>query len=353
MGKTKVAYLTCTKMDFSQTGRVPSVVFYGADRLNRDSKIEFSQAAGRNNMLKRIWWPFERYLIKRTGIGFRLDQALLHLPKLRRQDVVVGETDSCGLPLLLLKKIGLLKQRTGFISAGLINGLAAQKGTKLFRFYQWLISSADFIVCWSPVEERLYREVVGAKAQFVLLESDVDFYQPNQSEPVEDFILCVGRDVGRDFQTLFQAVRSLNLPTRVVTSPSRIERIEVPENVELHFEKVDYETLLDWYNKARLVVVNLKNVDRITGQRALLEALGIGKATLVAATQPVLETYALKDGQDVIFYRPEDAEDLKQKIAAVYDDRDRIRELGARARAFAESLPRDAFYTGLCRLLFP
>jgi len=344
-------YFAASPPPYEQVDTVPSVIFYGTDRLREDPAFSFSARWKRNPVLQFAWRPWEKYLIKRVGVGFRLDQAVRHLLSLRRQDIVLAETDSTGLPLLLLKRLGLIKGRVGFISAGLINILELQQKTRLFVWYRWLLRAADFIICWSPIEEQTYRQLVGAKAHFVRLEADVDYYKPDPSAVLEPYVLCVGRDVGRDFQTLFEALEDLNVPAKVVTSPVRVRGLRVPKNVELILRFVDYPALLDLYRRARLVVVSLQEIHRFTGQRALLESLAMGKATIVARTMAVVGTYTLKDIQDVVFYEPGDADDLVQKIRTVYNYERQIRALGVNGRRFVETLPKGAFYSGVREIL--
>lgn len=345
--KVRLLYFAAGHPDYEQIGNVPSVVFYGTDRLREDPAFEFEAYWQRNKILQWLWFPIERYLIRRVGVGFRLDQALIHLSRIRRHDVILAETDSTGLPLLLLKRLGLIKSRVGFISAGLINELEHQQRTRLFGWYKWLLRAADFVVCWSPLEERMFRQLTGARATFVPLEADTVYYQPSPQTPTQDFILCVGRDVGRDFETLFEALTDTGVPAKVIASAHRVAGLAVPENVDLHTEKVDYQTLMDWYRQARLVIVNLQEIHRFTGQRALLEALAMGKATVAARTQALTSTYPLVDGRDVVFYEPGDASDLTQKIRKLYDDQKKIRDLGFSARQFVGSLPNGSFCHGV------
>lgn len=347
MKKLSLLYFAASRPDYSQIGQIPSVIFYGTDRLREDPAFHFDVRWKRNRLLQWLWQPFERYLIRRVGVGFRLDQAFRHLFVLRRQDVILAETDSTGLPLLLLKRLGFIKTRVGFISAGLINELERQQQALLFRWYRWLLQAADFVVCWSPLEERVFREVTQSRARFVLLEADTDFYRPTPETPLEDFILCVGRDIGRDFDTLFQALKLIGVPAKVIASTHRVRGLEIPSIVEFHTEKVEYTTMLDWYHRARLVIVNLVEIHRFTGQRALLEALALGKATIVAKTQALTSTYSLVDRQDVVFYEPGDARDLAEKIRDIYHDEGKLRELGTHARRFVEQIPKDSFYRGV------
>ena len=344
-------YFAARRPPYEQAGKIPSVIFYGTDRLREDPEFSFSVKWKRNLFLRFACRPLEKYLIGRVGVGFRLDQALWHLPSLRVQRVILAETDSTGLPLLLLKRLGLVKGHIGFISAGLINTLEHQQTSRLFVWYRWLLQAADFIVCWSPVEEQMYHQIVGAKAHFVQLEADIDFYKSDPSGSLESYVLCVGRDVGRDFQTLFTALGHLNIPAKVVTSSARVRGLRVPDNVELILDFVEYPAFLALYRRARMVVVSLQEIHRFTGQRALLESLAMGKATVVAKTQAVVGSYALKDEREVIFYEPGNVHDLAQKVRTLYENEEQIRSLAMHARLVVEQLPSNSFYKGVRKIL--
>ncbi len=355
MKKISLSFFATKEIDVSQTGNLHSGFSNPPDRLvygfEHDDEFTLTVSAKRNSLLQLLWKPFEKFLIYRTGVGFRLDQVIINLKQIRSQDIVLAQTDSCGLPIVLLKKLNLIKCKVGFLSAGLINNLELQQNTFLFRFYKWFLKEADFIVCWSLLEEKMYKELIGVNAKFVLLETDLDFYQPNFEIELEDYVLCVGRDVGRDFQSLFQVLEELNIPAKVITQPNRIKGLEVPKNVELYLEKVSYPTLLDWYKKARLVVINLQEINRFTGQRALLEALAMGKGVVAAKTKALTETYVLEDGNHLVYYEPGNKEDLKEKISVLYRDEEKIKRLKRNARQFVESLPKDSFFRGVKKIL--
>jgi glycosyltransferase involved in cell wall biosynthesis len=197
----------------------------------------------------------------------------------------------------------------------------------------------------------MYKEFTGARAFFVRLEADVDFYRPDPEAVQEDFLLCVGRDVGRDWKTLFEVLERVGIPSRVVTSAHRVEGLSIPPNVQLVTDRVPYPTLLEWYQHARLVVVNLPEIHRFTGQRALLEAMAMGKATIVGRTQAVVGAYELRDGKDVLLYEPGNAQDLTLKIQSLWENELQRRDLGAEARRFVSQIPRGSFSKSLRQII--
>lgn len=352
MKKIKLLYIFSKPRDFKHLTSYPSIIYYGYDQFIKDNNFKTSLLKKqKENLFYLLWRPFSLYFYSKTEVGFNLVQILTNLKLINSQDIVLAVNDSAGIPLVLLKKLSLIKPKIVFISAGLINNLEIHQKHWVFKFYRWFLQKADLIICWSLLERDLYKTLIGAKAEFIKLEADLSFYKQTNNKFLKDFILCVGRDVGRDFKTLFKALGELKIPIKVVTHSSHIKGLEISANIKLFTEHVAYSTLINWYKKARLVIINLKEIHRFTGQRALLEGLAMGKAVIAAKTRALISTYSLKDGKEIVFYQPEDATDLKNKIESIYNDLEKIQRLGKGGRKFVERIPKNSFYKTLKNFL--
>lgn len=352
MTKIKLLYIFSGTRDFNHIRNYPYTEFYGYDKFIKDPNFEVNfLQIHQKGMLWLLWRPFELYLCLKTGVGFKLDKVLANLKLINSQDIVLAVNDSAGLPLVLLKKLRIIKPKIAFISAGLINNLEIHQKHWVFKFYSWFLKKADLILCWSPFEENLFKSLIKVKAKFILLESDLDFYKPDYNKPLGNFVLSIGRDIGRDYKSLFKALQDLKIPAKIIANPNHVKNLKVPDNIELYTKRVEFPILINWYKKAKLVIINLKENHRFSGQRALLEALALGKATITAETKALTSTYNLKDNQEIIFYKPGDINDLKDKINLIYNNPDKIRNLGKQARMFAENLPKNSFFQILKKFL--
>src|SRR5262249_57827831 len=91
----------------------------------------------------RPWYPFERLIARRLGMGFALDLALKNLAGLNRARIIVSTVDACGLPLAFLKAAGLLRTPLIYISQGLSDRLATYGADRwLARLYRRLLLGA-------------------------------------------------------------------------------------------------------------------------------------------------------------------------------------------------------------------
>jgi glycosyltransferase involved in cell wall biosynthesis len=261
-------------------GRMPDHVLYGLNHLRRlGHQVTYSDAGfSRFNLLKWPISPLQRWFLHRFGVGFQLDQALLLLPRLRQADVIITTNDSCGLPVAFLKWLGLLKTPQVYFHIGFKS---------------------------NPYLSRLLRQPE-ALIDFTITPPGVDtkFFRPKKLKPKFD-ILAVGRDPGRDYRTLFQAVKDLPIKIKVICDPKNITGLSIPANVTVkHF--ASYLQVRQAYWQSKIVVIPTQK-HTVSGQISLLEALACGKP-VIAANTPALNIVS------TIYYQPERPQSLKRQI---------------------------------------
>lgn len=276
-------------------GRYPDSTFYGQMYLRRSgNKTNYSDAAySRLNLFHYLFWPLEKILIRATDRGFNLGQALLLWPQYRAADVVIACGDSAALPVLLLKKIGLIKCPAIYISIGLVHKLIKPTCPKwVIGFYSKLFGVAGAIVVFSQIEKNLYQtrfKIKENQVMFIPLGIDTDFFHPRQV-PEEKFLLTVGRDLDRDYGFLLSIIPRLPMKTLIVTSKRNLAHLRVPNNTEVLFD-IDYEELRDLYERAQLVMIPLKNNPRASGQLVFLESLAMKKAVVASDVPGITSGY--------------------------------------------------------------
>lgn len=198
------------------------------------------------------------------------------------------------------------------------------------------------IVCLSETQEAYLRNDVGLPAERVhRVRDNVDqeFFRPG-SEPAQgDYLLAVGRE-NRDYATLAEAARRLGLPLTLVASSlwSRrgvgLDPDALPPNVTVRQDFVSYGELRTLYENARLVVVPLDPCDYAAGVNGVLEAMAMGKASVVTQTRG-LEEY-VQDGLTSRLVPPGDVEALVGAIESLWLDEAARRAMGARGRTRVE-----------------
>jgi glycosyltransferase involved in cell wall biosynthesis len=272
-----------------------------------------------------------RSRLRRVGV-FLLDWNTIR--QIARHDVVIVKDDFSLLATLVAK---MLRKRIVYLDA--MFNLPRRSWRRLTA--RWNIAAADAVLAYSRNQIDLWSRGLGVAPErfnFVPYTEDTAFYSPvSTSGSHEPYILSVGRDVGRDFTTLVEAVRGTGLRLKLVTLPYLLPEGASHESFIEVRERVSYQELFELYANAAIVVVPLgEALFYPSGIRAVLEAALLGKATIATFT-PVLEEYMTAD-QDITYVPPRDVEQLRAAILRLMRDPShrQVLERNAKSRALRE-----------------
>lgn len=152
---------------------------------------------------------------------------------------------------------------------------------------------------------------------------DVDFLAPVQYNPNGEYMVSIGRDLGRDYETLFAAVRGLPYRLVVATDYKNIPpSLQIPENVEIRYNASAREVRA-LYEGARLTCIILKGDETnegsdCTGQTVMLEALSAGQPVIVTRRDWVGEYF--QEGDDFVGAPVADRNAVKNSIVRLWED---------------------------------
>lgn len=321
-----------------RSGKGPDTILYGANNLetlgyNVDIfDISFSKL----NPLRWLFYPLQFIAAKRTGLGFNLGQAVTLLPLLNRYDVIFSTIDSAGLPLLLLKKIGLVKKPIIYMSIDFAFRLEDNNKWP-FIWYKNLLTYADAIIC-NYVEEKKILDKYNKKVYFIKVGVDKHYYnndKKNNTVKRNIKLLAFGRDRDRDYLSFVSAVKNLNVLSQIVCSPSNMINIKLADNIKVFYDLSPQELRKKIF-EASIIVIPINNVKRSGGHLSLLDSLMGGKPVVVASNNGITKTYNFKNGQDCLFYQPGNIMDLKSKIKLLIKDTKLASNLALNGRKKAE-----------------
>lgn len=258
---------------------------------------------------------------------------LLVFPKILISDVVITST-AYGISFIRAL-LGLNKPCWIIIDFNLAREFSIRKGLKLFALKK-TVDFVDGIIAISEEEKKNMENLFPRKLiKFIRFGIDEEEFKPSSVEP-GDFVLSVGRDPGRDYKTLIEAVRGTNIKLIVTAKPSQLgDVMPLPQNVLIKdFSK---EELMDAYNKAKCIVLPLSPRDNSAdsmGCSSLLEAMSMGKAVIVTDTLH-MHSY-IENEKTAIFVPKGDAESMRKELLRLTSDSVLASDLGKNARIWIE-----------------
>ena len=263
--------------------------------------------------------------------GFHLWQARRLIDEIRDADLVYATADSSGLPVCLLKKLGVIDTPVVYQSIGLAQ--AFRDGGLRFRFYRRLLHHADEIVCFSKAEKlqltRRFR-IPENKVHFIAFGVDRDFYRiesSRQSGPV-----ALGMDRSRDWNTLAESLAGSGLHVRVYTNPDHLRHLALPEEFQKR-EPVSFEELAKLIANASFAVLPVRQNSYTGATISLLSCMAAGKAVIVSRTSAIDEGYGLVDGKNCVLVSPEDTKALRRAMTKLSGDAELCGHIGRCAAA--------------------
>jgi glycosyltransferase involved in cell wall biosynthesis len=208
------------------------------------------------------------------------------------------------------------------------------------RFLRASLAAAARVICLADAQRDELIACADLDPQRVLsmtIPVDATFFRPEET-PGSGGVLAVGKDLARDYATLFEAAAGGGWHTTVVAHPRNLQSGTAPPRTAIAHD-LSFLELREAYACAGCVVLPQRGADYPYGSEgggltALLEAMAMGKA-IVASDRAVLHDY-VDDGVEALLVPPEDAAALREAIERVLGDPELAQRLGAAARARVE-----------------
>lgn len=209
------------------------------------------------------------------------------------------------------------------------------------RMLRWLFKSLGAVIVIGEGErDYLLREQLVEPERLHLVQFGVDakFWTPAAAMDSEDYILAVGNDDGRDYDTLLKAIGSHQLHLHTAR-PLNYEAF--PPNVTL--TKGDWSSralsdaqLRDLYRDSRFVVTPLRESVQPQGQSVTLQAMACGKAVILSKTRGLWSRQLMQHLDNCYLVTPGDVAALREAIERLQKDDGLRTRLGKAARQSVE-----------------
>jgi glycosyltransferase involved in cell wall biosynthesis len=252
-------------------------------------------------------------------------------------DHICAWSDRIGVPLAFLHKLARLDRDLVLISSW----LSAPKPAFMLRELG-VHTHLRAIVSYSSQQNRIAATRLGIpadKLRLALQPVDERFWRPETT--ASGTLICSVGISGRDYETLFDAVRHVSVELRLAVGGGelparalerRLERAGPPPNVTIgHYRALELRRL---YGAARFVVVPLQDMEYDAGVTALCEAMSMGKAVIVTRTRGQIDL--IEDGVQGIYVPPRDPRALRAAIERLIADPGEAERMGRAGRALVE-----------------
>ena len=196
------------------------------------------------------------------------------------------------------------------------------------RLLRWVLKGAHGVIVNS------HDEMPTVEARFSVPESRMRYvpYHTTLTEPQNlgtdgGYLFAGGRNY-RDYETLVEAVRGLDVPTVIVCGQDQLRDIALPPHVTVHRE-IPWAKYIELLQGASFVVVPLSSDYVPSGQVAILEAMGYGKPVITTRAAGTVDY--VRDGVDGLLYELGDSAGLARRIERLATDAEERARLGDEA----------------------
>lgn len=282
---------------------------------------------------------YRKWIYKYLPVGFA--QIFEALCVQHRYDVIFTQSERVGLPLALMMKIlGMEKPHVMVISR--ITSRDESKDKQKKWFMKNAHAAVSRFLIWSSVQYKIAVEELGIpEEKLVRLKRGTDqrFWHPMPS--ATDTICSVGMEM-RDYPTLVEALRPLDIPCHLAVGASRgqifdtvrelYEMDEIPENITIGSKP--YLELRELYARSRFVVISLLPTDSDNGNTAILEAMAMGKAVICSRVEGQVDV--IEEGKTGILVPQGDPEAMREAVQNLWNNPQKAEEMGKAARKYVE-----------------
>lgn len=312
-------------------GAAPAELPYGVDAL-RSAGFDLTV---RSNSSSQAVTRLRAKIEHRTGYGVALP--LQAAPAVLRNDIVIAllEREGAFPALLRGRHVPPYSRRPLVIWSCWLADDIRQADAEQRRTMKRRFEGADLITHLSRHETEVFTDLGIPEERLFPVTYGVshNFYLPGDGERDIQF-LAVGQDRGRDYATLFDAIRGTDLTLDLVCRPDNVAGLDVPDNVRMH-GVVPLPTYRSLLQRAQVVAVPTHDLAYPTGSSVALESASSGACVVVTGTRAMKDYFT--DRVDGRLVDEGDVAGWRSVLSELSDDPAQRERLGAAARASVET----------------
>jgi len=273
---------------------------------------------------------------------------------INRSKVVVTTSDRLGVPVAILRYLGLIKADHLYVSIGLPTHFERLEGSNIRKNrYISVLKMINKVICFSNPEKIIIKAMVpGLKVEFIQYFVDSSVITPKQLKLKYDLI-SVGADYNRNLDFIIKyAYTRLDVSILLVlgVGNSTLLPKDIPPNITLIID-IDLNDVLEYISKSKIVLLPVKQNIYSGATTTLLQSMSMEKPVIVSNVQP-LDKYGLIDGVNCSLFAPNDFSEMTLKINNLLTDEESRTIIGKNAREHVVSkLDKSIFVNKLEKIL--
>ncbi|HEX6983574.1 MAG TPA: glycosyltransferase family 4 protein [Balneolaceae bacterium] len=255
----------------------------------------------------------------------------------RQYDAVLSYYERVGLPFAYLQKI------FGSDTPHILLTTWLSSDAKVW-FLKRVHEKLSKIVTWSSVQRDYAINEIGVSPEKIKLlkrGTDQKFWRPMKAET--DMICSAGMEM-RDYPTMIEALKSLDIPCHIATGKARgqlfdtVKRLYEMDDIPRHITvgSKSYLQMREMYARSRFVVVPLLETDTDNGLTVILEAMAMGKAVICSEVEGQVDV--IEDGVTGVYVPQGDAKALRKAILDLWNNPEKAEKMGKAAREHIEKV---------------
>ena len=307
--KINYIYSVGRKQRISSKEEIPSDFFYGYKELEKyvnNLYIYEEEELGMKLKNKFFSKFFRKLSFFSIGIPLEMIYGFLiskNFKRFKNNEILVATTNGIGLTLSIAKNLGLIKSSIVFISMGLL-----PKEINIIKknIYKFILRNIE-IVLISKSEENYFKEIMpNHKITYIPFGIDNKFWFREYGEFNQEYVLGIGNDKSRDWDTLIDAWESSFPKLKIITSRSIYtdkENIEIIKGNWRDNLLTDRE-IRKLYGASSFVVIPLKDTIQPSGQSVCLQAMSCQKSVIMSNIAGKWDASMLINKKNIYLVKP-------------------------------------------------